>query len=117
MYQNQIRELPSLSEEKYENIFKVYLDENDYYFYNLLQSIKVPTDLPPGYFELYTVTPQDTLPYISYKLYKTINLWWIICLFNKIDNPTKKLEPGTTLKIPATSLIRLIVQQINTVDE
>lgn len=113
MYQNSIPQLPRLSPEKYENIFNVYVDNDSRYYYNLLQAVNFPTNLPNGVFKIYTVSPGDTLPYISYKLFSTIHLWWIICLTNNIDNPTVNLEPGTTLKILNDSIIKLIVKEIN----
>jgi nucleoid-associated protein YgaU len=114
MYQNEISELPKLKDERYENIFKVFQDKDNSYFYNLLETINFPDNLPDGIFETYTVQPGDTLPFISYKIFKTINVWWIICLANNIQNPVKLLEPGTYLKIPNINIIRLIIRQIVT---
>lgn len=114
MYQNAISELPNLSEEKYENIFSVYLDENNRYFYNLLQAVTLPDNLPGGFFDEYIIVPNDTLPFISYKVYGTINLWWVVCIANNINDPTKPLEVGLKLKVPKPSIVRTIVQQIKT---
>jgi len=113
MYQNEIEELPRLPEDKLENIFNIYLNEDNRYFYNLLQNISFPENLPDGLFLTYTVTPGDTLPFISYKVFGTINLWWVICLINKIDNPTVQLEAGTLLKILKESTLRALIQEIN----
>jgi nucleoid-associated protein YgaU len=113
MYQNEISELPRLKDERYENIFQVHQDEDDKYYYNLLETINFPDNLPGGYFSSYTVAPGDTLPYISFKLFKTIHVWWIICLANKINNPMAQLSPGTTLKVPSMGVIQEIVRQIN----
>jgi LysM repeat protein len=114
MYQNSVIDLPNLTQEKYENIFKVYLDESGKYFYNLLEAITLPDNLPEGLFGQYVIEPGDTWPYISYKIYQTISLWWAICIANNIQNPTQKLEPGTTLKIPTNNLIQLLIKEINT---
>jgi hypothetical protein len=113
MYQNEINELPRLNQDRYENIFNVYLNEDNKYYYNLLQNISFPTDLPEGMFTKYTVSPGDTLPYISYKLFGTINMWWVICLINQITNPTTKLEPGTILRVLNNDTLRVILQEIN----
>jgi LysM repeat protein len=113
MYQNEIKDLPSLPDERYENIFQVFQDENNRYFYNLLETINFPENLPDGFFTTYVVQPGDTYPYISYKLFKTINVWWAICLVNEITNPTLPLEPGTVLKVPTLNTIREIIRQIN----
>lgn len=113
MYQNEITDLPKLLQENYENIFQIFQDKDDHYFYNLLETIHFPENLPSGYFDTYNIRPGDTLPFISYKLYKTTNLWWAICLANNIINPTEQLETATTLKIPKVSILREIIKQIN----
>lgn len=114
MYQNEISDLPQLADEKYENIFKIYQDEDSRYYYNLLETISFPENLPDGYFTTYIIQPGDTYPFISYKLFKTTGVWWVITLANQILDPTQPLEVGTALKIPTLSIIREIIKQINT---
>jgi LysM repeat protein len=113
MLQNSVPDLPNLAEDRYENIFNVYQDEDNYYYYNLLQTVKIPTNLPSSLFTQYNVSPGDTLPFISYKLFGTINLWWIICHLNNIEDPTQILQPGSTLNIPNSNIIQEILTQIN----
>lgn len=113
MYQNYIKDLPNLTQDRYENIFNIYLDEDNRYFYNLLQSVILPSNLPESLFDTYTVVPGDTLPFISYKNYRTINLWWMICIANNVVNPTTPFEAGTTLKIPKETIVREVLRQIN----
>ncbi len=114
MTQNQIPELPRLRQENYENIFNVYQDENDKYFYNLLQNIVLPTNLPKNYFNEYNTVYGDTWPLISYKNYKTTNLWWIILSSNNIVDPTQIVPPSTKLKILKSEVVSLVLSQINT---
>jgi nucleoid-associated protein YgaU len=114
MRQNNISDLPRLKTENYENIFNVYQDSNGRYFYNLLQTVVIPSDLPKGYFKDYNVVYGDTWPLISYKNYNTPNLWWIITSVNNIMNPTQILEPATTLKVLKNEIVSLILSQINT---
>jgi hypothetical protein len=113
MYQNNISTLQSLARERYENIFKLHIDEDGRYFYNLIQNVIFPDNLPDGFFNSYDVVPGDTLPFISYKIYRSIHLWWVICLVNKIDNPTIKLEPGTKLKILKDDTVKLLIRELN----
>jgi hypothetical protein len=99
LYTYQIPNLPALSEYKYENIFKVFQNTEGYYFYNIIKKISFPDDIDQ---DLYTIErPIRTMPYtaLSYDFYKTIDLWWLICLVNKISNPLSLIEPGTELKI------------------
>lgn len=112
MKQNQIKELPRLDIEHLENIFNVYQDQNGMYFYNLLQTVVFPTDLPDNLFESYAIRFGDTWPYISYKKYKTPNLWWVILLANNIQDPTKPLVHGNVIRIPIKTVVTEILTQI-----
>lgn len=113
MYQNEIIDLPKLTEERYENIFKIYQDEDNRYYYNLLETINFPENLPDAFFTSYIVQPGDTFPYISYKLFNTTYGWWFIALANQIINPLQPLEIGSVLKIPTINVIREIIRQVN----
>ena len=117
IYQNDIQELSKLKEENMENIFHLYQNENDLYFYNLLQTIHFPQNLPDNYFELYSVNYGDTWPYISFKVYNSVRLWWIITLANDIINPTLLPESGSTLKIPKIEIVTEILTQLTTQEE
>lgn len=114
MKQNEISDLPRLNTELFENIFNVYKDSDGLYFYNLLNTISFPTNLPSTLFRTYSVKPKDTWPYISYKEYKTPNLWWVILMANNITNPldTTYTAPGTLLRIPIEDFVKEILAQI-----
>lgn len=114
MKQNDIEELPKLRNENYENIFNVYADKDDRYYYNLLQTVAFPQNLPEGYFEPYDIVYGDTWPFISYKVYKSPYSWWIILLANNIKNPITSLVPGTRIKIPKIQVVKIIVSQLQT---
>jgi hypothetical protein len=112
MKQNQIKELTNLDFENMENIFNVYRDQDGMYFYNLLQTIVFPTDLPLNLFISYTIKYGDTWPFISYKTLNSPNLWWIILLANNIQDPTKPLVNGDIIKIPIMSVVKEVLAQI-----
>ena len=112
MKQNQITNLSRLQTENFENIFNVYQDSNGLYFYNLLNTVVFPANLPLTLFNTYSVKHGDTWPLISYKNYKTPNLWWIILLGNDIHNPVAKIEPGTIIKIPVASVVKEVLAQL-----
>ena len=114
MNQNLIYNLPRLNSTKYENIFNVYTDVDNNYYYNLLQTIVFPSNLPNSFFVQYVVCNQDAWSLISYKVYNTIDLWWIILLANNISNPLEPLLPGTVLKIPNATIVKDILAQIIT---
>jgi LysM repeat protein len=112
MKQNQISALEKLHPENLENIFNVYQDSDGLYYYNLLQTIAFPQNLPLSLFNNYTVSYGDTWPYISYKSYNTPNLWWVILLANNIQNPLEPLLPGTSIKVPIDLVARDVLAQI-----
>jgi hypothetical protein len=112
MKQNQIKDLPKLSIDNYENIFNVYQEEDGMYYYNLLNSIQFPPNLPATLFNKYTVKTGDTWPFISYKAYKNPNLWWIIILANNIQNPVMMTESGTEILIPVIDVVKEVLGQI-----
>lgn len=114
MKQNDISDLPTLDIENMENIFNVYQDDNGMYFYNLLQTITFPTDLPFNLFEPYTIKSGDTWPLISYKTLNNTNAWWVILLVNHIINPIEFPVAGTTIKIPKPEVVREILSQMRT---
>lgn len=112
MKQNSFSDLPRLKADNFENIFNIYTDKDDRYFYNLLQTVAFPQNLPEGYFDSYNIVYGDTWPFISYKTYNTTNAWWIILLANNIKNPITTLTPGTRIKIPKMQVAKLIIAQI-----
>lgn len=112
MKQNQIEELKRLNVENMENIFNVYQDQDGMYFYNLLQTIVFPQDLPANLFTSYAVGYGDTWPLISFKTLKSPNLWWVILLANNIQDPTKPLVNGDIIKIPVMNVVKSVLSQM-----
>lgn len=112
MRQNQIKGLAKLSIENYENIFNIYQEEDGMYYYNLLNTIQFPPNLPATLFNNYVVKSGDTWPFISHKAYNNPNLWWIIILANNIQNPVSIVPPGTEILIPISDVVREVLGQI-----
>jgi len=110
--QLEIDELPRLTEEKYENIFHVY-ETDGKFFYNLLQTLDVPKNLPAHYYGSYEVGHGDTWPVISYKVYNTTHLYWLILEANNIIDPTQQPVPGTRLRTFTKQIASMILAQIN----
>lgn len=115
VFREDINLLPKLQKNSYENIFRMYSTENDnnFLFYNLLNSVYIPTPLQQGTF--YTITTQKIMPWtvISYDEYKTVNLWWLIVLANNIYNPIKYPPAGSTLNIIKPSFVPVIIDNIS----
>jgi hypothetical protein len=108
---NDIDELSNLSDNRYENIFNMGTN-NNYFFYNIIKTIKFPEELDSSIFD-YKIINQK-LPYtaVSYNVYGTQNLWWLILLSNNITNPVDVITPGTRLKIIKSKFVKDIINTI-----
>lgn len=115
--QNNIPTLPTLSQLKLENLFNVYNNGSNY-FYNLIGTVNIPQDLDAETYVDYTV-PANNMPWtlISYKVYSTIDLWWLICSINNIKDPTKFPTAGTVLKVLTPDYVSSILEAIKQVNE
>jgi len=112
-YQNNISTLPNLNIYRYEKIFKLYQTGNNQYFYNLIQSIFLPDQLDKRALFYITVQQQQPWTTISYNVYKTIELWWLILLTNKLYNPFELPATGTVLAVIKPQYIPDILKEIN----
>lgn len=115
LFQNDIPDLPVLSPIKYENIFKVYTVSrglNNYYFYNILKKIQLPETIDTSYVN--TVTLNKDLPWtaLSYGLYGTQELWWLIVM---LTNPSNIFlaEAGTRITFFTPQIAKTILDNIN----
>ena len=105
--------LPLLGNNRYENIFKLYQNENKQFFYNLKKSITFPDDIDERYIDLFSLDRNVPWTVISYNIYGTIFLWWSITELNKISNPVILPKSGTVLKYIKPQYIKQIVSQIS----
>lgn len=112
-YQNSIAQLPKLNNQRYENIFKMYGLETGQFYYNLQRSVNFPDTIDAT--QISYITVKQRLPWtaISFNVYKTIELWWLICLLNKIDNPVRAPDIGTVLKVLNPSAVKSVLNEIN----
>jgi hypothetical protein len=111
--QNNIPELPPLTTYRLENLFKVYKDSTEKYFYNILNTVNIPTDINSAYYTTYTVPANNTpWTYISYILYGTPELWWLVCATNDIKNPINFPVAGTQLKVLVPAVVSNILSTI-----
>lgn len=105
--------LNKMSIYRYERFFTLYEDEDKFKFYNLLRNINIIPADDTSVEEEYIVKPKDTWLYISYKYYNTMDLWWMVCEYNNIEDATKLPEIGTKLKLLKPDYIWYIIQELN----
>jgi hypothetical protein len=113
MNQSNFIDLPKISSYRYENFFNIYTDSDDFKFYNLLRSINLFPANNSEVEDVYNTTFNDTWHLISYKKYNTIDLWWLVCAYNDIQNPVKMPEPGTQLKLLKSNYVSPIISELN----
>lgn len=113
MKQNDIPNISvKLTPQNYENIFNVYVGEDDEYYYNLLRTVNFPVDINPTTYSEYLTTHNDTWPLIAWKFYKNIKLWWVICAVNQIQNPVLPPPTGVKLKILSVNIVRNLLNNL-----
>lgn len=114
-YQNAVDDLPSLDNFRYENIFKIsQTGDKNFYFYNIIKTISVPDDIDSNLYETITVPQNLPLTSLSYDIYGTQHLWWLIMIVNKIDNPMQLAKRGVALKIIKPSYVNDVIDSILT---
>ncbi len=112
-YQQYVNELPDLELYRYENIFKVFeTADNNYLYYNILKTVKIPKDINSEIF--YTVQMNNNVPFttLSFQMYGTTHLWWLICLINNISNPFATNNSGKLLKVVKKVYLKTILDSI-----
>lgn len=77
----------------FENYLNIY-EKNRKYYYNLNNSIYF--DVDTSRLETYTVTSNAFWPLISYKIYHTTRLAWLLCKINNVSTKDifKQKHPG-----------------------
>ena len=73
------------------NFFKV-VNKGEKSYFNICTTIKCDNvdKMPSSICSLYEVSAGETWTTISYKVFGTIRLWWLLCKFNNIKDPFKR---------------------------
>ena len=58
----------------------------------------------------YEVQPGDTYDTLALLNYNNPTYYWVICAFNRIQDPFEAPIPGTVLKIPSPSTIEFLTE-------
>jgi hypothetical protein len=102
--------------DRYENIFNVYQfntsNNDNYIFYNITSKVSIPNDLDPNVYQLYRIESQIALTTLSYRLYGSQHLWWLIMVLNNLRNPVKLIESGSILKIIKSEFLDLVLDAL-----
>jgi hypothetical protein len=110
-YQNNIKDLPVLDDTRYENIFKL-AKSDKYFFYNIIKKISIPDDIQSEIYIEYRINSNRPWTDLSHEIYGSQDLWWLICLTNKIYNPINNPELGAVYKIIKPDYVNIILQEL-----
>ncbi len=80
------------------------------YAYLINRTMYIDSDnISPSMITMYSSKTNDTYTKISYQMYGTIDLWWLVCKMNGITNPFAPLQVGTVLKLLNADQVQKIV--------
>lgn len=100
---------------KMSSLFNKYEDDDGFVFFNILKRINLNADNLDDYeiFEPYVIKPGDSYTNIAYKYYGNINVWWVICTLNKIDNPFVKPTIGSRIYLLRLNYMSQLLDQLS----
>lgn len=82
------------------NLFNILKEWNNEKFLNIWRTYSInTTNANIKYFETYKLEDNDWWENIAFKYYGNVNLWWVIAMFNNINNPFEEMEPGKSIYI------------------
>ena len=97
-------------------LFNIMTDiDNRTNFMNIFRSFDLNNDVTADilFFTSYEVGDEDIWwDNISYKLYGTPKLWWIVALMNNIHNPFEDIEPGDNIKVLRDEYVYRLLKDI-----
>lgn len=96
--------LDSDRETKFMNIFRSYILNDD-----ILTNV--------AFYDRYEVANGEFWDNISFNLYGTPYLWWILAILNNVANPFEELEEGQTIKVLRSDYIYSITKDLEKIAE
>lgn len=101
-------------------LFNVLLDEDrETKFLNIFRSYVANEDVYSNvaFFQSYEVSNGEYWDNVSYNLYKTPFLWWIIALLNNTVNPFEELEDGQQLIVLREDYVYTLTSDLEKIAE
>jgi hypothetical protein len=101
-------------------LFNVLLDEDrETKFLNIFRSYIANEDVftDVAFFETYEVSNGEYWDNVSFNLYQTPYLWWVIALLNNIVNPFEELENGDQLNVLRDEYVYTLTSDLEKIAE
>lgn len=98
-------------------LFNILQDESNTQFFNIWRAYSINKRIKEegSYFITYQVESDDWWDSIASKIYKNKNLWWIVALFNEVENPFEELIEGKTLYILKSEYLYTLLKEIKSI--
>ena len=115
--QNDVSTLPKLNSDRYENLFNVYRfynQDREFYYYNITNKLMLPEKIDSTVLlsTIFDVTIPLTLA--SYKIYGTIDLWYILYMLNtNTSKPRFVIEAGEEILYLKPDFVNNLITSLN----
>jgi hypothetical protein len=109
-----IDDIPPIAGEYYENILNLYQtqDDSSYYYYNISNKVTIDiNDVDEQYIQYFFIESTMPLTTISYRLFGTMHLWWLIAAMNNL-NPINIPPAGYAFAAPRREYLQDVLQAI-----
>lgn len=96
-----------------ENALAVFRDRKGNFMYNLNETVYV--DVPARYLKEYVVSYRSHWPLISYNIYSTTRLAWLLTKINGVadDDMFRALEPGEKVMYIDMDMVQQVINRMN----
>jgi hypothetical protein len=101
-------------------LFNILLDEDrETKFLNIFRSYVANEDVysDVSFFQDYEVSNGEYWDNVSYNLYNTPFLWWVIALLNNVTNPFEELEDGQQLIVLREDYVYTLTSDLEKIAE
>ena len=109
-----------ISNTSYMRLFNILLDtDRETKFMNIFKSVKINEDAQTDIlaYDTYEVSEDEFWDNISYTVYGTPFLWWVIALMNNVTNPFEELVAGTNIKILKPQNLQILFTDMDRISE
>ena len=97
-----------------DNFFNVYVNEYSNYLFNLNSTVYFSNiaSIPMKFFSYYQCKDGETFMGISYKLYGTTHLWWMLMKLNNVTDAFAKIRTGNYIRYLTPSLVSNVLKEL-----
>lgn len=109
-----VPDIPPVAGEYYENILNMYQtqDDSSYYYFNISNKVVVDMEnINADYIDYYYIDAPMPLTTLSYRIFGTQHLWWLIVAMNNL-NPIDIPAAGTVIAVPKNQYVSDVLQTI-----